>query len=222
MRIAVSFLVGCVLGATGVLLYLQETSQLAIAAEPRGAVAVPVAGVPGSTRSGVVPASLPPAGVARALAAVDRDADVVIPVAGIKPESLRSTFHERRGSRVHEAMDILAPRGTPVVAAVDGKVRKLFTSKAGGLTIYQYDVAEEKVYYYAHLDRYADSMREGLSVKKGDVIGYVGTTGNAPPGAPHLHFSISVLPSTKEWWMGVPVDPYPILTSATKRASVLR
>jgi murein DD-endopeptidase MepM/ murein hydrolase activator NlpD len=203
MRTAVSFLVGCVLGATGVLLYLQETSQLAIAAEPV-----------------TVERSVPPD--PRIPRYARNDSDVLIPVAGITAGGLRSTFHEKRGSRVHEAIDILAPRGTPVVAAVDGSVRKLFNSKAGGLTIYQYDVAEEKVYYYAHLDRYADGIREGLAVKKGDVIGFVGTTGNAPPGTPHLHFSISVLPDTKEWWKGTAIDPYPILTAATKRASVLR
>ncbi len=202
MRTAVSFLVGCVLGATGVLLYLQETSQLAIAAEPVAAARVPpTAQIPRSARNDV--------------------GDVLIPVAGITGNGLRSTFHEKRGARIHEAIDILAPRGTPVVAAVDGSIRKLFTSKAGGLTIYQYDGAEELVYYYAHLDRYADGIREGMDVKKGDVIGFVGTTGNAPPGTPHLHFSISVLPSTKEWWKGTAVDPYPILTAATKRASVL-
>ena len=201
MRTTFSFLVGCVLGATGVLLYLQETSQLAIAAEP------------------VIERSAPPS--AQIPRYARNDGEVLIPVAGITAGGLRPMFHEKRGSRVHEAIDILAPRGTPVVAAVDGTVRKLFTSNAGGLTIYQYDLAEEKVYYYAHLDRYENGVREGLTVKKGDVIGFVGTTGNAPPGTPHLHFSISVLPSTKEWWKGTAIDPYPILTGATKRASVL-
>lgn len=106
----------------------------------------------------------------------------------------------------------MAPRGTPVVAAVDGTIRKLFFSKGGGITIYQFDRSEARVYYYAHLDRYADGMAEGLFVKQGTVIGYVGVTGNAPPGAPHLHFSIEVLPPTKEWWKGQPVNPYPLLT----------
>jgi murein DD-endopeptidase MepM/ murein hydrolase activator NlpD len=107
----------------------------------------------------------------------------------------------------------MAPRGTPVVAAVDGTIRKLFNSGGGGLTIYQFDEAEERVYYYAHLDRYADGVAEGLVVKQGTVIGYVGTTGNAAPDAPHLHFSVEVLPPTKEWWKGTPVNPYPLLTS---------
>ena len=108
-------------------------------------------------------------------------------------------------------MDILAPHGTPVVAAVDGTIRKLFTSKGGGVTIYQFDEDEAHVYYYAHLDRYADDVREGLFVKRGTVIGYVGITGNAPVGTPHLHFSIERLPPTKEWWKGDPVNPYTLL-----------
>lgn len=114
---------------------------------------------------------------------------------------------------MHNAIDILAPRGTPVIAAVDGTIRKLFTSNAGGLTIYQFDVNEEYVYYYAHLDRYADAIGEGLYVKQGTVIGYVGTTGNARE-TPHLHFSIDALPPTKEWWKGMPVNPYPILVES--------
>ena len=145
---------------------------------------------------------------------------IAIPVLGISPEQLRDSFDEvRSGGRVHRAIDIQAPRGTPVVAAVGGTIRKLFTSKAGGLTIYQFDVREERVYYYAHLDRYADGISEGLFVNPGTVIGYVGTSGNAPPSTPHLHFSIEDLPPTKEWWKGAPVNPYPLLTT---RASALR
>ena len=136
----------------------------------------------------------------------------LVPVLGITPGDLRDTFDEARGGgRVHRAMDILAPRGTPVVASVDGTIRKLFDSRAGGLSIYQFDRDEALVYYYAHLDRYADGLAEGTFVKQGTVIGYVGTTGNAPPGTPHLHFSIEVLPPTKEWWKGEPVNPYPLL-----------
>ncbi|HWS70620.1 MAG TPA: M23 family metallopeptidase [Thermoanaerobaculia bacterium] len=137
--------------------------------------------------------------------------DVVIPVAGIRREQLRPMFNDARTGHVHHALDILAPRGTPVLAAVDGTVRKLFTSGPGGLTIYQTDPEQNNIYYYAHLDRYADALREGMQVHRGDVIGYVGTTGNAPPGTPHLHFAIMLLPPTKEWWKGDPIDPYPIL-----------
>ncbi len=144
---------------------------------------------------------------------------IIVPVFGIAASQLRDTFdHIRGGGRIHHAIDIMAPHDTRVVAAVDGTIQKLFNSKAGGLTIYQFDRAEERVYYYAHLARYADGMAEGLFVTQGTVIGYVGVTGNAAPNAPHLHFSIGVLPSTKEWWKGVPLNPFPLLT---RRASVL-
>jgi len=135
---------------------------------------------------------------------------LVIPVSGVKPAQLRDTYRERRGDKQHEALDILAPQGTPVVATDDGRVVKLFRSVPGGLTIYQADPGNEVVYYYAHLDRYAEALREGASVKRGDVIGYVGTTGNAPPDAPHLHFAILKLPPGKEWWKGSPIDPLPL------------
>jgi murein DD-endopeptidase MepM/ murein hydrolase activator NlpD len=142
-------------------------------------------------------------------------AGIIVPVAGVKANELRDTFAQARGGgRIHRAMDILAPRGTPVVAAVDGTIRKIFSSKGGGLTIYQFDRDEERVYYYAHLDRYAAGLAEGQSVRQGTVIGYVGTSGNAPAGTPHLHFSIEVLSPTKEWWKGEPVNPYPILSAA--------
>jgi murein DD-endopeptidase MepM/ murein hydrolase activator NlpD len=152
---------------------------------------------------------------------------LVVPVAGIGISGLADTYTQARsGGRVHNAIDILAPHGTPVIAAVDGTVRKLFTSRAGGLTVYQFDVNEERVYYYAHLDRYAD-LAEGQFVTQGTVIGYVGTTGNAG-NTPHLHFSIETLPPTKEWWKGTPLNPYPLLVEAatgspaTTRASAPR
>ena len=138
--------------------------------------------------------------------------ELQLPVIGVSPDQLIDTYTQARsGGRTHDAIDILAPRGTPVVAAVDGTIRKLFTSRAGGLTIYEFDVREERVYYYAHLDSYADNVAEGQFVKQGTVIGYVGTTGNAPPETPHLHFAIENLPPTKEWWKGEPVNPYPLL-----------
>lgn len=144
---------------------------------------------------------------------------ILIPVSGIEERDLLDTYSQARsGGRVHNAIDILAPHGTPVIAAVDGTIRKLFTSNAGGLTIYQFDVGEERVYYYAHLDHYAD-IAEGDFVKQGTVIGYVGTTGNAGQ-TPHLHFAIELLPATKEWWKGSPVNPYPILASTTPVSSL--
>ena len=148
----------------------------------------------------------------RAVNLADGDGGVVmIPVAGIAASQLRDTFIEARTGHLHGAIDILAPRGTPVVAAVDGRIRKLFTSRAGGLTIYESDADEGRMFYYAHLDRYADGVAEGNVVARGTVIGYVGTTGNAPVNTPHLHFAILLLPPTKEWWKGTAIDPYPIL-----------
>jgi murein DD-endopeptidase MepM/ murein hydrolase activator NlpD len=137
---------------------------------------------------------------------------LAVPVAGIDRKTLRDSFAEGRTGHVHEAIDILAPRGTPVVAAVGGSIRKLFTSGAGGITIYEFDGDEALVYYYAHLDRYADGIREGMRVRQGDVIGYVGTTGNAPESTPHLHFAIGRLTAAKKWWESEAIDPYPILT----------
>jgi len=135
-----------------------------------------------------------------------------VPVKGVKRSELRDTFSEARGSRqAHEAIDIMAPRRTPVVAAQDGTVAKLFTSKAGGLTIYQFDPSGTFSYYYAHLDGYADGLREGQTVHRGDVIGYVGSTGNASADAPHLHFAIFRLTPERQWWMGEPINPYPVL-----------
>ena len=133
----------------------------------------------------------------------------VVPVVGIEASSLKSTFDEARGagSRRHEAMDILAPRGTPVVASVTGRIAKLFTSAAGGLTVYQFDPDERHCYYYAHLDSYAPELTEGQVVERGQIIGFVGTTGNAPPDTPHLHFAIFRLGPDKRWWEGEPVDP---------------
>ena len=138
-----------------------------------------------------------------------RRRSLAIPVRGLDADELVSTFHDARGSaRRHEAIDILAPRGTAVVAVEDGKVAKLFTSAAGGLTVYQFDPSETFVYYYAHLDSYAPGLKEGMMLSKGDVIGTVGTTGNAPENTPHLHFAIMKLDPDKRWWGGTALDPY--------------
>jgi murein DD-endopeptidase MepM/ murein hydrolase activator NlpD len=142
---------------------------------------------------------------------------LTMPVLGAKPADLLDTFEEKRGeARKHEAVDIIAPRGTPVVAVEDGVIRKLFNSKPGGLTIYHFDEQETYCYYYAHLDRYADGLVEGQRVHRGEVIGYVGTTGNAPPGTPHLHFAIFRLGPEKRWWEGTPVNPYPVLAASSR------
>jgi murein DD-endopeptidase MepM/ murein hydrolase activator NlpD len=139
-----------------------------------------------------------------------RERHLLIPVSGIEAKALRDNFAEDRAGRHHEAIDILAPRGTPVLAVDDGKVVKLFTSRLGGLTVYQFDGRSEYCYYYAHLDGYAPGLAEGKLLKKGDVIGYVGTTGNSPPQAPHLHFTIFRLGSEKRWWEGTAINAYPL------------
>ena len=159
----------------------------------------------------------PPVGTTGAAAnatAVDtlRRQALDVPVQGVHRSELRDTFSDTRGSsRAHEAIDIMAPRRTPVLAAQDGTVAKLFTSKAGGLTIYQFDPSGAFCYYYAHLDGYADGLREGQTVHRGDVLGYVGNTGNASADAPHLHFAIFRLTPERQWWKGEPINPYPVL-----------
>jgi len=136
---------------------------------------------------------------------------LIIPVAGAGPESIRDMFNEVRGNRRHEAIDIMAPRGTPVIAADDGVVRKLFTSVPGGLTVYEFDPDQRFCYYYAHLDRYADGLHEGQQLRRGEVLGYVGTSGNAAEDAPHLHFAVIRLDADRRWWKGDYVNPYPLL-----------
>jgi peptidoglycan LD-endopeptidase LytH len=141
-----------------------------------------------------------------------RDRNLKIPVDNVDRDDLVDTFTDARESRSHEALDIIAPRHTKVRAVEDGRIQKLFTSQAGGLTIYQFDPTSTFAYYYAHLDRYAGGLREGQTVEAGDVIGYVGSTGNASLDAPHLHFAIFRLTPERQWWKGEAINPYPILT----------
>lgn len=138
------------------------------------------------------------------------------PIVGLAPSDLRDSFAQTRGQAPHEAIDIMEPRGTPVHAVVDGTVARLFLSKPGGNTIYLFDQPGEFCYYYAHLDRYADGLREGLHVSRGQVIAFVGSTGNASPDAPHLHFTIFQLGPEKRWWKGTAINPYPVLMRLLK------
>jgi len=133
-----------------------------------------------------------------------------VPIDGADIETWKGGFDERRGggARGHEAVDILSPRNTPVHASVSGTIAKIFESKAGGHTIYEFDADQRLCYYYAHLERYAPGLHDGQTVAQGDVIGYVGTSGNAPPNTPHLHFAIFALNDAKQWWKGRPIDPY--------------
>ena len=155
----------------------------------------------------VGPALPPPSKVITDL----RRRDLRLPIDDADVDAMKGDFEERRGSaggRRHEAVDILAPRNTPVHAAEGGTIAKLFLSKAGGTTIYQFDPTGRYCYYYAHLERYADGLREGQHISRGEVIGYVGTSGNAPPGTPHLHFAVFELEADRQWWKGRAVDPY--------------
>jgi peptidoglycan LD-endopeptidase LytH len=142
---------------------------------------------------------------------------LVLPVAGANPKEVLDTFNEMRVGHRHEAIDIVAPLGTPVLAVDEGNVVKLFHSNAGGITIYQFDDTQSWCYYYAHLDRYAKGLKEGMLVRKGEQIGYVGHTGDALAEAPHLHFTIFKLGPEKHWWQGEPINPFPILAAGAYR-----
>ena len=136
---------------------------------------------------------------------------LAVPVEGFPRNQLFDSYQQQRGGKVHEAIDIAAPRGTRVVAVDDGRIVKLFNSRFGGLTIYQFDPEQRLAYYYAHLDRYADGVHEGMAVRRGEHIGYVGTSGNAAPDAPHLHFAVFRLGPERQWWKGTPINPYELL-----------
>ena len=164
------------------------------------------------------PVSLPPS--ARTLPATSADAeyfadhDLMVPVAGVSPSQLRDSFNEGRSNgRTHRATDILAPRGTPVIAAIDGEVVTFRQNSAGGNTVYLTDSEHRYIYYYAHLDRFSEKVLQSVRVRQGDVIGYVGTTGNAPPDTPHLHFQVMRMnPGQADWWSGTPVDVRKLIT----------
>ncbi|KFI05784.1 M23 family metallopeptidase [Massilia sp. BSC265] len=230
MRWLMTFLLGALVGAGGLFVLLR-----AVPDEPAPNTAVAAAGIPAARIDPQLPGppsiqpdlsdfdlplrpsspAVPGAGAQAPAdaAAVAVHGKLLVPVQGIKLANLSDTYDQPRGTqRHHEALDIKAPKGTPVLAATDGKVAKLFTSKPGGTTLYQFDPNEKYAYYYAHLDRYADGIQEGMDVKRGDVIGYVGITGNADPHAPHLHFAVFELTPEKLWWKGTPLNPFPLMT----------
>jgi murein DD-endopeptidase MepM/ murein hydrolase activator NlpD len=137
--------------------------------------------------------------------------DLAFPVRGIELASIADSFTDARGAtRVHNAMDIMAARGTPVVAVDAGRVSRLGKGGAGGITVYQVDQAGRYGFYYAHLDRLAPGLAVGQAIRRGDVLGYVGTTGNAPASAPHLHFAIYEMAAGRGPWGGRPINPYPV------------
>ncbi|WP_313029413.1 M23 family metallopeptidase [Massilia alkalitolerans] len=232
MRWLMTFLLGVLVGAGGLFVMLR-----AVPDEPAPSVATapPAAGVPAAQIDPQLPGPpsiqadlsefdlpLRPPSPAVGASGPQSPADAVasavhgkllVPVQGIKLANLSDTYDQPRGTqRHHEALDIMAPKGTPVLAAADGKVAKLFTSKPGGTTLYQFDPSEKYAYYYAHLERYADGIKEGMDLKRGDVIGYVGVTGNSDPNAPHLHFAVFELTPEKQWWKGTPLNPFPLMT----------
>jgi murein DD-endopeptidase MepM/ murein hydrolase activator NlpD len=133
----------------------------------------------------------------------------------VKPSELqRSEFNDHRRGHWHHAIDLMRPRGTPVMAVTDGQIRKLYRSKTGGISVYLFDAGEEYCFFYAHLDHYAEGLHEGQEVHRGDVIAYVGHTGNAPRNAPHLHFAVSLTGPQRKWSGGIALDPLPMLVIA--------
>jgi murein DD-endopeptidase MepM/ murein hydrolase activator NlpD len=193
-------------------------------------VATPTAGASTATMpsapTGSAPASTSTLADSRSNVTATPDASAVplpqgllIPVEGVRVDQLANTFDDARAAgRSHDAIDIMAPKGTRVLAATDGKVVKLFTSVRGGLTVYQFDPTGTFSYYYAHLDSYAPGLTEGTHLRRGDLVGFVGSSGDANPVAPHLHFAINVLGAEKNWWQGTAINPYPILTGRHSNA----
>jgi murein DD-endopeptidase MepM/ murein hydrolase activator NlpD len=219
--------VGLVLGVVGYWLLAPDPSARLGAAEPakvgsatssaRATRDVPPPPQPSTAPAPVQTTPTPPAPDAggSAPAPVEGAGALLLPVQGIRADQLQDTFTDARSEgRVHDAIDILAPNGTPVLAVADGTVEKLFDSVRGGLTVYQFEPSGRYCYYYAHLDRYAEGLAEKKTIKRGEVIGYVGSTGNASPEAPHLHFEIHVLGPEKQWWKGESINPYPVLKGA--------
>ena len=169
---------------------------------------------PTGTPAPAAPQTTPaPVSSADAHATSSASAQLVVPVAGVRPEQLQDTYTQSRSEgRTHNAIDIMAARNTPVLAATDGTIIKLFNSERGGITLYQLGTDQRTVYYYAHLERYADGITENRFARRGEIIGYVGDSGNAGRDNCHLHFSIWTVSDPKRFWEGENVNPYPLLT----------
>lgn len=232
LRAALIFIVGVLVGANAVYFVMKDGDRC-----PRCQTVAPAANreVPAAS----APPSIPPPNTAAPVRSPEATSPIApppvattplpaattatplprlaMPLPALTPTQLRDTFSETRGGeRQHEALDILAPAGTPVLAVADGHIEKLFTSVRGGLTIYQFEPGGRYAYYYAHLRGYAPKLAEGQQVKRGQVIGYVGSTGNADPAAPHLHFAVFELGPERQWWKGTAINPYPLLGGAAK------
>ncbi|RSZ56638.1 M23 family metallopeptidase [Massilia atriviolacea] len=238
MKWLLTFLAGLVLGAGSLFVYLRTVPKPAevvlapaapavVAAPAPAATGVPLPStdLPGAPvvstdlteldlplRPGMGQVALPAVNAAGSEAPGAHGGKLLLPVEGVKLADLRDNFDQPRGAdRHHEALDIMAPKGSKVLAVADGKLVKLFNSKPGGLTVYQFDPTEKYAYYYAHLDRYAEGVKEGMDLKRGDLVGYVGVTGNSDPNAPHLHFAVVELTAEKKWWKGTPINPFPLI-----------
>ena len=184
------------------------TTSAAGPATPRGVIDAPQPAA-GSTPAAIGGAAATSSAADEAAITALRQRGLRLPIDDADVEQLKGMFARTRdGSPPHEAVDIVAPRDAPIHAVDDGTIAKLFTSQAGGLTIYQFDPDQRFSYYYAHLERYAPGLADRQRVMRGDVIGFVGTSGNAPPDTPHLHFAISELDAARQWWSGRPIDPY--------------
>lgn len=213
------FVLGGLVGANATYYLMSRNGEPArpplIVNAPQGSNDSPpsAAGLPPRDAQPLLPAPVASMrGTPAAPASTSSGTSLQIPVQGIAATQLSDTFTDSRSSgRVHDAIDIMAPTGTPVLAVADGHVEKLFTSNLGGLTLYQFNTDSTLAYYYAHLQRYADGLAEQQVIKRGQLLGYVGYTGNASPEAPHLHFAMFVLGPEKLWWKGQAVNPYPQL-----------
>lgn len=219
------FLLGALVGANAVYFVLvrdradrppNATPVDGNAAPGRMEIPLPINGDPAATTSPPVhegPALPPPRVSATGVGTAPATAGaLLVPVQGIAAAQLQDTFTDSRSEgRSHDAIDIMAAAGTPVLAVADGPVEKLFDSKQGGLTLYQFDPDGTRAYYYAHLQGYAPGIAEKKMLKRGELLGYVGATGNANPAAPHLHFAVFVLGPEKQWWKGEAINPYPLL-----------
>ena len=219
MRGTLLFLLGALVGANVVYFVLTRAPHApAVATPPSAAIAAPVATE--APLPSPAPATAPQATPAATTTAPLRlpsppPGRLSIPVQGIAATSLRDTFNDARSEgRRHDAIDIMAPAGTPVLAAADGRIEKLFLSERGGITLYQFNPERTLAYYYAHLQRYADGIAEGQVLRRGQLLGYVGATGNADPAAPHLHFAVFALGPEARWWEGTALNPYPMLAGA--------
>lgn len=164
-----------------------------------------------SMREGSDPQPSPAAERRAVPASIQGPGALIIPVAGVRPDQLVDTFQDARGNRTHGALDIMAPRGTLVLAAAPGKVEKIFESEAGGRTAYIRTDDGRWIQYFAHLDSYAEGLREGLHVTRGQIIGTVGSSGNANPEGPHLHFELKRMQPGEKWYEGRGINPYPLL-----------